>query len=129
MELGCDGQSALDKAFNYVSLIRIEDTNYDLLFALQNLWAYSPITWSFKHVRGHQDDHDTIDNLDRWAKQNVGMDARAKTHLEVARRQSRHYMIKTEPWSMWVEGQKIISDLPMVIYDLVHSSDARGYWR
>ncbi len=28
IELGCDGQSAIDKAFNYVSLIRIEDADY-----------------------------------------------------------------------------------------------------
>ncbi len=39
IELGCDGQSALDKAFNYVSIIKIEDSNYDLLFAIRNLWA------------------------------------------------------------------------------------------
>ncbi len=33
-ELGCDGQSAIDKAFNYVSIIRLEDRNYDLLLQL-----------------------------------------------------------------------------------------------
>jgi hypothetical protein len=34
IELGCDGQAALDKAFNYVSIIKIEDPNYDLLFTI-----------------------------------------------------------------------------------------------
>ncbi len=42
IELGCDGQAALDKAFNYVSIIKIEDSNYDLLFTIQSLWAIFP---------------------------------------------------------------------------------------
>jgi hypothetical protein len=61
IELGCDGQSALDKAFNYVSLIRVEDANHDLLQAIRTLWAYSPIVWRFKHVKGHQDDHNALE--------------------------------------------------------------------
>lgn len=44
IELWCDGQSALDKAFNYVSIIRIEVPNYDLLFAICTFWAHSPRT-------------------------------------------------------------------------------------
>ncbi len=67
IELGCDGQSALDKAFNHVALIRIEDSNYDLLQAIQYLWASSPLQWKFRHVRGHQDDHADARDLDRWA--------------------------------------------------------------
>jgi hypothetical protein len=47
IELGCDGQSALDKAFNYVSLLRIENPNYDLLSAILTLWVHSPINWKF----------------------------------------------------------------------------------
>jgi hypothetical protein len=34
IELGCDGQAVLDKAFDYVSIIKIEDSNYVLLFAI-----------------------------------------------------------------------------------------------
>ncbi len=47
IELRCDGQLALDKAFNYVSIIRIEDPNYDLLFVFHTLWAHPPLTWMF----------------------------------------------------------------------------------
>jgi hypothetical protein len=41
--IGCDGQSALDKAFNHVSIIRIEDPAHDILFAICPLWAHSPV--------------------------------------------------------------------------------------
>jgi hypothetical protein len=61
IELCCDGQSALDNAFNFVSLIQLEDPNYDLLQAIRTLWASSPLTWKFRHVRGHQDDHTSIE--------------------------------------------------------------------
>lgn len=37
IELGCDGKMALDKAFNYVSLVHIEDANYDLPHAIHTL--------------------------------------------------------------------------------------------
>jgi hypothetical protein len=84
IELGCDGQSALDKAFNHVALIKIEDSNYDLLFAIRTLWAYSPLTWKFCHVKGHQDDHSPQEHLDRWARLNIEMDKRAKGHIEIA---------------------------------------------
>jgi hypothetical protein len=85
MELGCDGQSALDKAFNHVATICIEDPNYDLLLAIRTLWAYLPLNWKFCYVKGHQDDHSSPTDLDRWAKLNVEMDTRAKRHMEIAK--------------------------------------------
>ncbi len=106
IELGCDGLSALDKAFNYVSIINIEDSNYDLLLTIRNLWAYSPLTWKFCHVKGHQDDHSSHEKLDRWAKLNVEMDSRAKRHIEIAKRSPRHYMLVHEPWSIWYKEKR-----------------------
>ena len=128
IELGCDGQSALDKAFNHVALIRIEDANHDLLQAIRYLWASSPLQWKFRHVRGHQDDHADARDLDRWAKLNIEMDANAKQHMSIARRSPRHFMIASEPWSIWYQGQKITSDLSNTVYDLVHSNEMKEYW-
>ncbi len=50
--LGCDGQAALDKACNHVSILQVGEPSYDLLFAIKTHWAHSPVTWSFKHIRG-----------------------------------------------------------------------------
>ncbi len=129
IELGCDGQSALDKAFNYVSIIRIEDADHDLLHAIRNLWAHSPLIWKFRHVKGHQDDTIPIKDLDRWASLNVEMDTRAKQHMVVARRSPRHYTIAEESWSLWMQGKKIVQDLSSTVYDLVHFEEAREYWK
>jgi hypothetical protein len=43
-----------------------------------------PITWKFRHVLEHQDNHTLTTNLDRWALLNVEMDIRAKQHISIA---------------------------------------------
>eukprot|EP00957_Ditylum_brightwellii_P068418 5194624-Ditylum_brightwellii.AAC.1 len=40
----------------------------------------SPITWHWRHVRGHQDDH--FGPLDRWASLNVECDNAAKARRD-----------------------------------------------
>lgn len=128
IELGCDGQSALDKAFNYVALIKVEDSNYDLLASIRNLWANSPIQWKFRYIKGHQDDVQSWDQLDRWAKLNIEMDLRAKDHIKIAMISSRHYTLIGKPWSLWSQGEKILTGFTDTIYDLVHAEAAKEYW-
>jgi hypothetical protein len=83
IELGCDGKSALEKALSY-NTINIEDSNFDLLSAICKLRSSSPITWTLRHIKGHQDDSKPMPDLDRWARLNVEMDTRAKTHIGTA---------------------------------------------
>jgi hypothetical protein len=45
--IGCDGQSALDKAFNHVSIIRIEDPANNILFAICPYGPTHLLTGSF----------------------------------------------------------------------------------
>ncbi len=56
------------------------------------------------------------------------MDTRAKRHMVVARRSHRHYKNADEPWSLWIQGKKIVRDLSQTVYDLVLSEEARDYW-
>ncbi len=78
IEFACDGFSALDKAFSYVSMISVDEPSYDMLLAIRQQWAYSPILWKIRHVEGHQDDMQSVESLDRWGKLNVEMDKAAK---------------------------------------------------
>jgi hypothetical protein len=80
-------------------------------------------------VKSHQDDHSPHENLDRWAKLNVEMDKRAKQHIDITKRSPRHFMVSAEPWSIWYHGKKIMSDLTKTLYDLVHSDEAKEYWK
>jgi hypothetical protein len=81
----------LDKAFNCVSIIRIEDPNYDILSAIRALWTQSTLLWTFRHIKGHQDEVTPNCELDRWAKLNIEMDTWAKSHMVIAKRSPRHY--------------------------------------
>jgi hypothetical protein len=126
--LGCDGKSAIDKAFNEEDIIHVEDADQDLLRATRSLLLTSPLTWSFRHILGHQDTSKSLASLDRWEKLNVEMDTKAKLHLDVTCRSPRHYAISREAWSVWLNGKKIVKDLAATIYEVVHSDIAKQYW-
>jgi hypothetical protein len=65
IELACDGLSALDKCFSHVSVLHVDDPNYDLIGAIKHQWIFSPVFWKVRHVAGHQDDHRAVESLDR----------------------------------------------------------------
>jgi hypothetical protein len=79
IEIGCDGQEALYRCFSPDFHPTPTDSHYDLLAAAHTLRDTCPITWSYRHVKGHQD-NDPAAELDQWAELNIEMDLRAKAH-------------------------------------------------
>jgi hypothetical protein len=65
IEIGCDGQSALQTAFEYEPILSADLPDFDILGAIYYLRKQSRITWSFRHVKGHQDEQGI--DLDLWA--------------------------------------------------------------
>ena len=64
------------KHYEYVKSSRL---HFDLIYKnIKSAIAISPILWPFKHIEGHQDDHVSYSNLDRWAQLNVQADEAAK---------------------------------------------------
>jgi hypothetical protein len=128
IELACDGLSALNKAFPFQPHISIQDPNYDLIAAIHKEHVNSPLTWTHKHVKGHQDDHTDISVLDNWSKLNIEADTLAKAHLTVATRVAHYQNIANDPWSLWINGRKLIKNIMDTIYDRIHASSAKAYW-
>jgi hypothetical protein len=126
IEVGCDGYSALQTAMETTPSLNTDIPDYDLVGAIYTLRRASTIVWSFRHVKGHQDDHST--DLDVWAQRNVQMDLNAKVHLSKARSSPRHYDIPGEPWQLWVNGQKVKAAIFSTIYSHVHNGDGELYW-
>ena len=56
------------------------------------------------------------------------MDALAKKHMAIAKVSPRHYIIAAEPWSLWINDKKIVSDLDTTLYDIIHAKEAKDYW-
>ena len=86
IEGGCNRLSALNKAFDTRPL-EPSDPQFDLLSALRKMISSSPVTWTSRHVPGHQDNDPSV-KLDWWATQNIQMDNFAKVfwmqHLYLA---------------------------------------------
>jgi hypothetical protein len=54
----------------------------------------------------HQDEHASLDSLDHWGKLNVEMDRLAKAYMPIAMQHPRHYLLQSEPWSIWIGDKK-----------------------
>ncbi len=128
IELGCDGMSAIDRAFSCITILNIEEPCYDLISAIKKLWTYSPILWKVQHVRGHQEEEKQISELSRLELLNIEMDKEAKAFLNRARQCPQHYVIHAEPWSLWLGDKKVVRDLSESVYEYVHAPEARAYW-
>jgi hypothetical protein len=119
IEIGCDGLSALNKAFETWPL-EPADPHFDMLSALRKMIASSPISWTTRHVAGHQD-NDITAKLDFWAEQNIRMDNLAKifwmTHSHTA---PMFYPISDEGFQVWLGDRKLSSHSSDVFFDHIH---------
>jgi len=127
IEIGCDGLSALDIAFEKGDQFFHDVPSYNLVSAILQLRRCSPLTWSYRHVRGHHDEGSG--DLDFWATRNIQMDVLAKQHLAFAQTAPRHFLIQGEPWQLWVGNRKVTSRIQAHIYSSVHDEDGRKYWK
>jgi hypothetical protein len=126
IEIGCDGKSALQTALEYEPILSDDLPDFDILGAIYYLRTQSRINWSFRHVKGHQDQQGI--DLDLWAQRNIQMDMRAKEHLLVAKRTPRYFNIPGEPWQLWVKDTKVTKNIFTILYDAVHSTTSEDYW-
>ena len=81
VELGCDGEDAYRTATRYMYTSSSKHSHHDLTSKLHTLIKESPITWTFRHVKGHQDKIKELDTLDIWEQMNVKADELAKAFL------------------------------------------------
>jgi hypothetical protein len=91
--------------------------------------ATSTLTWTFRHVRGHQDKHTSYHLLDMWGKLNVEMDSLAKvywneTHATVA----PFYIPSTFGWSLWTTTRKLSSWDRQALYNHAKSTEILAHW-
>jgi hypothetical protein len=126
--IGCDGLSALHQAEGDADIVPLSTTDYDILCVIRLRLLRVPIQVSFQHVRGHQDDTKSMSSLTRWERLNVEMDSLAKAALQYFTNYPPHSTIAEEPWSIWVQNTKIISNIHSTIADIVHSPAAKSYW-
>ena len=106
--LACDNQGALNKAKFPHRACSPDQAHFDLIGGIWKLRSEVKIDWKFHWVAGHQDDHVEYEDLDRWGQLNVQMDTLAKQHWkDTYMQEHRQLRIYGEPWSLWIEGEKV----------------------
>jgi hypothetical protein len=119
IEVRCDGLSTLNKAFDTWPLDP-DDPHFDMLNSLRTMITESPITWTTRHVDGHQDD-DINATLDWWARQNTQMDNLAKVFwMNHSHSAPVQYSISHEGFQVWLGDHKLSSSPSSVFFDHIH---------
>ena len=130
IEVGCDCEKVLSQLFDeqlrYVP--STQQSDFDLRLAIRQKIDQSPIKFRYRHVAGHQDDG--IEDLDRWAKLNVEMDALAKVYWEDESEKGyvENEAVQGEVWSVSIRGRKIRSCLDAEIREHILGEAQLNRW-
>ena len=81
IEVGCDGEEAFRVASRFAYAPNNKISHHNIVTKLHYLINSSPINWTFRHVRGYQDDSKALNDLDIWERLNIKADSLAKVQL------------------------------------------------
>jgi 2-polyprenyl-6-methoxyphenol hydroxylase-like FAD-dependent oxidoreductase len=76
--VGCDGLSALRQAQKRIDFSNPNIPQHDLILAIHTVIEKTNWKWEWIHVKGHQDEIMSNDELDIWSRWNIQMDSQAK---------------------------------------------------
>ena len=80
--IGCDGLGAISSCSNLYEVVNSTRKHFDLIRAIGTAINNSPLTWTFEHVKAHQDDTKEFHDLSFLEKLNVYADTYAKQKLQ-----------------------------------------------
>lgn len=130
VQVGCDGLSALRRAIDQSGDVNPNTPHFDIIAAIRYWKNKSPITWTSKHVLGHQDKN-PWNVLDRAAFHNCEMDQLAKERWQILQSEeipSNAFRISGEPWPIYIKGRKISNKLQEAVYEQISGGKAKEYW-
>lgn len=128
----CDNLQAVRLAKLSASQLRPNLSHLDLLRAISHMASSLPVTLSFEHVAGHQDDSTPwIESLPLEAQLNILCDSRAKEFLlESSRLDSPcpgDRVFQHESLRILINGSKVYTDVGRAAMDQAASLDYRAY--
>ena len=129
--VACDCKGAMERATSNSSP-NPNFPDFDLYSEIHSIRARTPIFWSTRWVKGHQDDNNSLQELDEWAKLNIEMDALAKEHwgrLNLNRPAPFSLPSNDGVWSIWSYDIRITRWDNATADQLFFNSKTRYYWR
>jgi len=88
----------------------------------------SPIVLVQKHVKGHQDDHKKVAELDSWSQANVIADKLAKAELRKRRPIIQGPLLEGETWKLCCKGDAIAGGSDKQIRQAIHETKMHDRW-
>ena len=83
-----------------------------------------------RHIKGHEDDHRDISQLDRWARLNISVDKAAKKRLRQIRHQTpaSNQVLSVERVTLHFQGQKQSQVNKHDLYQEIYGPITREQW-
>ena len=132
MTVGSDSESALWNAFGDAELSS-QMASVDIVAAIRKQLQLSPLKWTSKWVKGHQDQKGKVTVLDEWATANVRCDKLANekwvTTMETDSANLRQVVeaLPGESWTIWLNGRKRSTNLDEALYRHAKADDIISY--
>jgi hypothetical protein len=128
MNEACDGESALNRAFNNDRPSSFKDSQRDILYSIQKSLSGMPqLQLGWLHVKGHQDD-DPNAELNFWARYNIKMDTRAKW-VRTAQGHPILFPDAQRLWTIKIDGEEVLSQTVTRIREDCTGKAAQEYWK
>ena len=109
----CDNERALFLSSSTTQRVSPRRRHSDILRAIRVVRGAIPLSLTFDHVRGHQDDRVMYQDLDLASQLNVDCDLLAKSFLQAAwaSNQSAPQVLPHEYIAIFVDGEKVCGDV------------------
>ena len=134
LTMACDGISALEQIQREADKISCKWKQCDLISACIKLRQEIPIDICFQHVKGHQDESNTYEELTILEKANIWADDEAKTTLESFWRREDTTIYNSSPLhplafpTVLHKGDPIRSQVNKALYTQITSTALHNYW-
>ena len=126
--LVCDNKGALAASFGWKTPTP-DWTCFDIISLIRNEIKISPITWKGTHVKGHQDDNNTYEELDVNSQANIIADNLAKRELSEWNDDQNYWGMIGQPWGIVCGNQRICGNLEETLRLLMQEEHALKWWK
>lgn len=122
---GCDGKGAVMTCNITFDIIKTNRPHFDIIDSIHSAIKRSPVKWTFRRIKGHQDNCTPYSDLDQWSQLNIEADE-SNFNRPLYLPHSSNAIL----WTNRRGSQQLISsDLLTNLTQLIGQEHLRSYWK
>ena len=128
--ISCDNDASLENGIDKKDRMKVNNSYFDLFWAIQEIRERIPITLKSEKVKGHQDDKKSRHLLTRTERLNCYVDEQSKLFRKWIESQDEYHPTSDfgdNNWSIWLNGQKLIKDIRWNIIDHIQGTAIKSH--